>query len=320
MVGLLLFALGCSKDRFTYSKRAVFDELHESVSKYSASISSRNTNWDSLKTAYRPRISEDMTEAAFFGQISALLQTFRDPHVWLCSPTDSMYTIDHLAYNRNYDASVVRRYLAELEVHTAQIHSAYIDDCIGYLFCADFRGDQAIVNDIYASVLNKFSDTKGLIIDLRVNDGGNVYNAQKLLNKLTDRRLRWHRTQNRTQEGFDDAYEWFMEPDKTLYYAQPVVVLTGRYTISAGERFAMGAKLLDNIVIIGDTTANTQGSVMGREMLNGWTYTMTFERCTDPDGFNYAGTGIPPDEYVDYDMLSTGNNDPVLERAVEWLK
>ncbi len=319
-VVILLLFTACGKEAFDYSKLEAFNELHESVSKYSASIDSRNINWDSLGTSYRKVISEDMTEAEYFQSLSEILQEFRDPHIWLLTTFDSMYTIDHLGYEKNFDQSIAESYLTEIEIHSNKIRSAFLNDSIGYLFCADFKGDEQSNNEIFKSVFNKFSNTKGLIIDLRVNDGGSVYNAQNLLNKLTNKRLAWHTTQNRTLSGFDDKYKWFIEPDPNIFYSKKVVVLNGRFTVSAGERFAIGAKLLDNLTIIGDTTANTQGSVMGREMLNGWKYTLTFEKCLAPNDINYAGIGIPPDEYIDFDNSISDNKDYILERAIELLK
>lgn len=312
--------MGCSKEVFDYSKLEAFDDLHKSVSKYSASIESRDINWDSLGTVYRVNISEEMLEQEYFETISNLLREFRDPHVWLLSPTESMYTIEHLGYERNYSESITNAYLSNIEMHNNEISSAFINDSIGYLFCADFKGDREINNNIYSSIFTKFSNTKGLIIDLRINDGGSVYNAQNLLSKLSNQRFLWHTTQNRTLNGFDEKFDWFIEPDPDIFYPNKVIVLNGRFTISAGERFAIGAKLLDNLTIVGDTTANTQGSVMGREMLNGWEYTLTFEKCLSPNGMNYAGIGVPPDEYINFGNSISDSKDYILERAIELLE
>ena len=316
----LILITGCRQNVFEYNKREAFDDLHKSVSRYSASIASRNINWDSLGMEYQASISEEMSEQEYFEIISDLLQEFRDPHIWLFSPFDSMYTIEHLRYEKNYSETIVNPYLSDREIHNTKISSAFINDSIGYLFCADFKGDQEINNEIYTTAFSKFTNTKGLIIDLRINDGGSVYNAQSLLSKLSNQRVLWHTTQNRTLSGFDEKFEWFIEPDSDIFYPNNVIVLNGRFTISAGERFAIGAKLLDNLTIIGDTTANTQGSVMGREMLNGWKYSLTFEKCLSPNGVNYAGIGIPPDEYINYDSSSSNDRDYILERAIELLE
>ena len=316
----VLLILGCSKETFNYNKLEAYDDLHKSISRYSASIESREINWDSLGTIYRSNIFESMTEGEYFEEISDLLKEFRDPHIWVFTPFDSLYSIDHLGYSKNYISIIVEPYLKDIEIHSNKIKSAFINDSIGYVFCKDFKGDENVNNKIYTTIINKFSNTKGLIIDLRINDGGSVYNAQNLLNKFSEERILWHTTQNRTLDGFDEKFEWFIEPDINTFYPQKVVVLNGRFTISAGERFAMGAKLIDNLTIVGDTTANTQGSVMGREMLNGWKYTLTFEKCLDPDGVNYAGIGIPPDEYINFDNSFSNDRDHILERAIELLE
>ncbi|MFK7937217.1 MAG: S41 family peptidase [Saprospiraceae bacterium] len=320
LVVFLLLLFGCSRETFVYDKAATFDELHQSIAKYSASIESRQIAWDEIGDKYRTEVAENLNETAYFALLQEMLLEFRDPHVWMFAPFDTLYSIEHLGYTKNYVESVTARYLTQVEQHSPQIQSGMINDSIGYLFCADFKGDVAANNEIYRQVFTKFSDTKGLIIDLRVNDGGSVYNAQNLLAKLTNEQRLWHTTQNRTLTGFDEKYEWYIEPDPEIYYAQPVVVLNGRFTISAGERFAVGATLLENVTIVGDTTANTQGSVMGREMLNGWTYTLTFEKCLAPDGMNYAGIGVPPDYFIAAENAILGGQDLILERGLELLE
>ncbi len=316
LISVILF-LGCRSNNLEYSKKEAFDELTQSVSRYSASIDSREINWDSLVEHYDSRVNEDLSEKEFFELIMDMLLEFRDPHVHLISSFDTMYSIDYLGYSRNNDELVTSQYISNIVTHSTNIKSGYINDSLGYLFCSDFKGDLNINNDIYESIISQFSETKGLILDFRVNDGGSVYNAQNLLNKFTAQRTLWHTTQNRNLNGFDDKYEWYLDPDPVIFYPNKIVVLNGRYTISAGERFAIGAKILDNIEIVGDTTSNTQGSVLGREMINGWKYNLTFEKCLDPNGINYGGKGIPPDHLINSNNAFINNRDNVLEKAIK---
>lgn len=204
----LISMAACNKEAFTYSKVDAFEELTESIIKYSASIDSRNINWDSLVMATHPNITQGLTEAEYFATIGSFLQVFRDPHVWLLAPFDSMYSIDNLGYTKNYEEAIVDLYVSDIEQHATNIKSGFINGDIGYLSCRDFKGDVDFNNTIYAAVIAKFKNTKGLIIDLRINDGGSVYNAQNLLNKLTKTRQLWHTTQNRTLTGFDEIYPW----------------------------------------------------------------------------------------------------------------
>jgi len=260
IVLLSLFCFSCHKDlSFNYNNQAAFDDLWNSVSRYSASIETRQINWDSLYNVYSPLIDEEMSEAAYFEVISKLLLVFKDPHIWLISPFETVYTIDRLGYKRNINIDLIKdKYLTQIEVHTASIISGVLMDSIGYIYAKDFMGDRIATINVYDAIIEKMLPMKGLIIDFRENIGGSAYNAQALLNHLSDKRRLWHTTQNRIANGFDEPHQWFLTP-KAPIYSNKVVLLTGRYTISAGERFVMGAQLLNNVTTVGDTTANTQG-------------------------------------------------------------
>lgn len=44
IITIVLLTLGCNKENFDYNKLESFDDLHNSISRYSASIESRNLN------------------------------------------------------------------------------------------------------------------------------------------------------------------------------------------------------------------------------------------------------------------------------------
>ena len=325
-LSILIFFLtifcGCQKrSALLYDKVECYTEFCESITRYSASPIARQVNWDSICTANKSRVNANLSESNYFELIGEMLLHFRDPHVWLISPEHSLYSIDSLDYEKNIDLALIEEnYLTAKVNHSESIISGIISDSIAYLYCQNFKGKETETDKFFQDAFSNFSNTKGLIIDLRDNDGGSVYNAGNLLAKLTNERTLWHTTENRIETGFDEKYEWFIEPDEDIFYDKPVILLTGRYTISAGERFAIGASLLPNLTIIGDTTSNTQGSVTGREMLNGWSYTFTFERCLTPEGTNYAGRGIPPDIFIDTDDVFSNGRDKIIDKALEILE
>ncbi len=319
LICCLLLCTACNKaSNEPYDKVAAFEDLWSSFNRYSASIDARNLDWSGLRAQYLPLVNNDMSATAYFELMSQFLLAIRDPHVHLISPTRAMYTIDYLNYRRNINFNLTEQnYLQSVERHSASIVSATINDSIAYLYASDFKGDRETVAAIYKEIIQKQQSKKALIIDLRENDGGSVYNAQSLLNRIAPERKLWHTTENKTLGGFDEKFNWYFEPTTPSFKNKKIIVLIGRYTISAGERFSIGANLLDHVTTLGDTTANTQGSVMGREMLNGWKYTLTFERCLAPDGTNYGGVGIAPDIYVPTLSLDLNTEDALLEKAIE---
>lgn len=325
-LSILIFSLalftGCVKDEFEPSnhEQSAID-LCQSLERYSVSVLRPNIDYQNLKKEYLNSVKNTMSAENFYKLTKIFLLNFSDPHIWLHSPFEKTYSLDNLGYTRNISFNTVRtNYLDNITEHTESIISGTIQDSLGYIYIADFNGENEIIEEIFEDIINGFSEKKGLIIDLRENNGGSAYNAQSLLNKLTTQTTLWHTTENRTEYGFDEKHNWYISPRGDSQFIKDVVVLTGRYTVSAGERFVIGAKILPKVKTIGDTTANTQGSIMGREMLNGWTYTFTFERVTSPDGMNYEGIGIDPDIYFQSDILDLSTSDVILEEAISELQ
>ncbi|WP_375559631.1 S41 family peptidase [Bernardetia sp. OM2101] len=300
-------------------KKAVFDELWQSVELYAANLDNRGVNWDSIYTIYSSQVNNSITDEEFFEVCKQTLFSIQDPHITLISPSKEFYTLDNLGYESNIDLQTTQTlYLSNLITDSNQIFSADIKnrENIAYLYISNFKGDKnSNLPTIFGKYIESISEKDGLIIDLRGNDGGNAIIAGKLLGMLTSESQIWHITQNKISETeLDEPYTWYIEPNEKTNFLKPVVVLTSRFSISAAERFVMGARNLNQVWVVGDTTAGSQGSVMGREMLNGWKYTLTFEKCFDKDGINYDGMGIPPDIYVTQNDFV---GDEILERALE---
>ena len=98
------------------------------------------------------------------------------------------------------------------------------------------------------------------------------------------------------------------------------MVLTDRYTISAVERSVMAFKTLPNVTLVGDTTNGAHGTMIGRELANGWYYSLVPQKVELFNGNSYEGIGLAPDIFVknmpDEILLGT---DRVLETAIEAL-
>jgi carboxyl-terminal processing protease len=75
------------------------------------------------------------------------------------------------------------------------------------------------------------------------------------------------------KNDFTPWKEWYIKP-KGEYINKPIVVLTDRFTISAGERATMAFKTLPNVTVLGDTTNGAHGTMIGRELANGWFYSL----------------------------------------------
>lgn len=99
------------------------------------------------------------------------------------------------------------------------------------------------------------------------------------------------------------------------------MVLTDRFTIGAGERTVMVFKTLPNAVLIGDITNGAHGTMIGRELANGWFYSLVAQKVELSDGKSYEGIGIAPDIFVKNDISEiNAGTDIVLQSAIGKIK
>ena len=88
--------------------------------------------------------------------------------------------------------------------------------------------------------------------------------------------------------------------------------------ISAGERAVMALNKLPNVTMIGDTTNGAHATLVGRELANGWYYSLVTQKVELADGQSYEGIGIAPDVLLRNELHEVlQGTDRVLERAVE---
>ena len=161
-----------------------------------------------------------------------------------------------------------------------------------------------------------------IILDLQHNNGGDFTYCRASIGRLTDKQRRVFRSKTKNgpeTNDYTDWTDWYILPEGD-YVDKPIAVLTDRYTISAGERSVMAFMSLPNVSVIGDTTYGAHGTMIGRELANGWFYTIVPQLVEISEGISYEGTGLPPDLFVrnKADDMDAGV-DSTLETAIAWI-
>jgi hypothetical protein len=329
---ILLFGFlactGCESvfdDKPATDAPAVFGQVWNEFNHFYAPFAERNVDWLAVRSDYESRLSHTSTSEDLYRVLTEMLATLDDGHVQLSAPGKEVFYANRIYREKIdydlFDKEVIkRRYLQQTEERPK-------DD--GYL-----KG--VIANDIlyvhFPSIgysmeklpdwQTKMPDSRGLIIDLRHNLGGDFTYALQAFSHLADqRRLAF---QSRTKNGpgrndFTGWHDWYVEP-KGAGYKKPIVVLTDRFTISAAERATMALAVLPNVTVLGETTNGSTSTMMAREMANGWHYSLATQQVLFADGKSYEGAGLPPASVVKNSKADLQNDiDRVLEKAIETL-
>jgi len=224
-------------------------------------------------------------------------------------------------------------------------------DQIAYVALNSFISNS--LDSLFSGILPQLSGAKGLIIDLRLNSGGNTSVGVNILEYITNDSLfygpvsmsREHipvfkawgssvRPQDTTGNDWSkkclDFYQdkmyytfdyspWVCGP-KSQRFVKPTVVLTGHLTASAAEDFLVFADNQKHIIRIGEKTYGSTGQPFLFDLPGGGFAIVCTKKDVFRDGREFVGYGIAPHIEVKRSLQDyLDGRDPVLEKALEYL-
>ncbi len=229
----------------------------------------------------------------------------------------------------------------------------WIDKNIAYLALNSFLDPK--INTLFVEKLPELYKAKALIVDLRENGGGNTGVGRNILKYLTrDTILYGAKQQTRLHMPVFKAWgKWVEEPKDTIgndwkkriYLAYkdesyhnfdykshnitenikrvivPTVLLTGHETASAAEDFLIYADNQKHMTKIGSLTFGSTGESLRFDLPGGGLAFVCTIKDTYLDGREFVGYGIQPDIEIHKTLKDyLNNNDPALNKAIEFLK
>jgi len=173
----------------------------------------------------------------------------------------------------------------------------------GYIQISSFFDNDVLSIQVWERALRYFKDNNipGVILDMRVNGGGNGWLADQMAAYFFDKEI----VVGNTAYYNKGSGEFYMDPgDQTsmippqpdLQYSGPVAVLVGPACASACEFFSYDMTIDDRAMIVGQyPTEGAGGSVEPFLMPEGVSAQMTFGRAVDAQGnIHLEGKGVTP--------------------------
>jgi len=274
-----------------------FEILWHNLDRKYSLFTTKGIDWDSIYQAYRPEIYENMHDSSLFRTMGQMILELKDGHCDLRSTYGKIEYDYTLGYRENFVPHIVKvTYLGTKEKERDGMLYNIIDS-VGYLYIGSFSTE--ITEDGIREVLGHFSVTKGIIIDVRNNTGGNDRNCKIIANHFFDRKRKVEIVHFKTGPGHDDfgSIDQFIEPKDGLGVSKPTVILTNRICFSACNSFVSWMSSLPHVSLVGDTTGGGGGTPHFSELPNGWIYRYSANKSYRPDGLN-MDEGIPPNHYV----------------------
>jgi carboxyl-terminal processing protease len=327
------------------------------------------TNWDNIYAIYAPVFSRlDITKPAdrllAAHYLRQMCSGLLDGHFYLSFSDEdlqdsSFHPADlrlqgRLNYHPRYDPDffdqVAANYLDSNYVTAGYFASSgdylnyiagTIQDSILYFRINAFGMAEAyqLGSDRMRSLLDYFfaasqsAVIKGIIIDVRDNDGGDLRDLNFLVGHFIGSPLVWGTLRYKRDDNPLDFTPWMpaiITPSAGgEVLSKPIMVLANMYSISMAEMTTMSLKTFPNTTVIGERTYGATGMLTSPADLNDGSFTIgDFAVVTETaaafkyrNDSIYESKGFPPDILVDYDQANASpGKDDILEMAIHQFK
>ncbi|HEV2208111.1 MAG TPA: S41 family peptidase [Verrucomicrobiae bacterium] len=303
------------------STAAAFDQLWQAFDKdYAMFVLRPEVDWNKLREEYRPKALASTSPREFTEVCAQLLQPLRDLHVWLT--LDGQYVpIFNRPRSLNANPSAHRKILGGLH-QEGRVRWAVTGEQVGFLAVDAWNGQGLPAQ--CDRVLEQMRNTRGLIVDVRLNGGG----SEDLAGEVAGRFLKasfvyaYSRFRNGpSHSSLTDKIERRVAPRGPWRYDRPVVLLIGQKCMSSNESFVAMMSGDPDLVSIGDHTCGSSGNP---EIINlPMNITVSVPRWIDylPDGTPLDERGFQPQIRFDPPPGAfEGSRDELLTAALERLR
>ena len=315
----VLAAAGCSSSTGPDTREEQFDQLWETFDRIYPYFTYKQVDWDEARATWRDAALRAGTMDAFALVVGQMLSPLRDVHVYIESRGGIRTPTFVPQALVNWDQTTWTQYLVHNDWAplTGWGWGRWGD--VGYIAIGTWTTDNMTAAD-FDHALEQLRDTRELIIDVRMNGGGNDQLAFAVAARFADQARITGYTRVRNGPNHDDLTAPTprnLSPRGPWQYTKPVTLLVGRGCYSTNESFIAAMGEFPHVTVVGDTTGGASANPSRQEMGEGFHYTVSTWIETTTSGRIIEWNGIAPDIVVPWSpQVMAGGIDQTLEYAI----
>ena len=268
---------------------AAFDQMWEAFDRDYAMFALRpEVDWNRLRELYRPKALASRSTNEFAATCAEMLKPLRDLHIWVTVAGENVPV-----FNRprmaNSNPGAHAAILGQLH-EAGQVQWAITPDKIGFL--AIYGWSDRHIPAVCHQVLEQMRNTRGLIVDVRLNGGGSEDLAEEVAGRFLEKEFVYAFSQFRngpSHTNLTPRLERRVSPAGPWRYDRPVVLLIGQKCMSSNESFIAMMSGAQQVAVMG---AHTCGSSGNPEIIH-----MPLDMTVSvPRWIDYLPDGTPLDE------------------------
>ena len=298
-----------------------FDILWQRFDEVYPSFQYKGVDWAQQRERYRARAESALSQDALVTVLLNMLAPLQDRHVWLVDPRGQIVSTYKGMLLLNFDEQRWRAAMMTHDIVPDDDLTVGTIDGFAYLQMGSWPSPGA--SELLDTALLAHRNAPGLILDLRRNAGGNDVIALGFAGRFTRQSFPASYVEIRTDPRVSEIempLARMLSPKGEFQYTRPVVVITGRGSLSATETFVAAMRTLKQVTVIGDTTGGASGNPATYELGNGWKFTVPRWLAYGPDLEPIEGRGLAPGIAIPWRPADyPADRDPLIDAALDIL-
>jgi hypothetical protein len=299
---IAIFCISCTDDIVVKDNpENIFRAFWKSLNDHYVNFDVKQVDWDSLYQTYYPRIQAMKCDTELIPVFQEIMDSLKDKHIVIAINSNEYIhfpkedtLFDDKGNGENYKFTLIEPYKVR---NGFALYQSRLRDYI----CINFIEFYSTFNiELLKSEIKKLNYSKGIIIDVRSNNGGYIKFPLEILS-------------------------WFYKGEKTLFYQSfkqspaqndfstpkpfiytgigfipdsiPLILLTNSGTYSAANFFAYIIHEFPNCITVGLPTGGGDGPTHLELLPNGWTLKYPYFRNYSLKGARFENR-LYPDHYI----------------------
>ncbi len=301
---------------------SAFDQIWKEFDQSYAMFTLRpDLNWNSLRDEFRPKAVASQSTWEFADNVASMLKSLRDLHIGM-----TVAGMDVPVFNRprsiNANPAATRIIFPKVQTEGRDLAWATTISKIGYISIRSWS--DAETPERFEKILEEMRDTRGLVLDVRLNGGGSENLAREVAGRFLSKDFVYAYSQYRSGPKHTDLGEKIPREVKAKgpwRYDRPVILLIGERCMSSNESFIAMMSGATNVTTMGDRTCGSSGNP--KIIRLPLSITVSVPQWIDflPDGTPLEEKGIQPSiNFTPQKDSFEGANDDLLTAALDRLK
>ncbi len=283
----------------------------------------KGVDWAAQAKSHRRKIVAAKNTQTWIRRVVKMLEPAEDPHLWM-SFGGKVTATHQRNYRPNFDFRGLEKELGPLQRRNDNTFTTRTDDGIGYILISSWSNGLRPQIEELQGILAEMKDTKGLIIDVRPNGGGDELLARSVAAWFVEGDKVYSKNCYRdakSKGGFGEMFDRVIEGNRPpKRYANPVVVLMGPANLSSCESFLLMMKQGEHVTLMGSRSGGSSGNPRPHRLENGVEIVVPSWKDFLPDDRLLEGNGVDPDQVVKVKLRELAAGDPIVLGALKLLR